>query len=165
MISVHEALEKMQAIVADAKARLEGNGFVMSVETEYMNAMLRTVTDVNRAKFITVALVVSAEGVAEGDEYCMSLGAQISRGGVDEERLAKDAENFNGMVDEAIAVLEKYDNKTEGLGVLTAKANEEYEKLLAKIKEDQDKSRRVSRIINIVVIAGIALLFILAMFK
>lgn len=155
----------MQATVAEAKERLEGNGFTMSTETEYMNAMLKGVTDINRAKFVTIALVISAEGIAEGDEYCMSLGAQLSRGGTDEERLAKDIENFNKMVDEAIAVLEGYDDKTKGLCALTAKANEEYEKLLVKIKEEQDKSRRISRIINIVVIAGIALLFILTMFK
>ncbi len=164
-MTVYEAVEKMQATVLAAKDRLEGNGFIMSVETEYMNSMLKTVTDVNKAKYVTVALIVGAKDGKEGDEYCMSLGAQINRKSVNDAELDTNVESYGKMVDEAIDTLEKYENKDEGLAHLTEKANEEYQKLLAKIKEEQDKSRRISRIINIVFIAGIALLFILTLFK
>ena len=76
-MTVSEAIAKMQATVDASREKLEGNGFVMSVETDYMNGMLRTVDTPERARYVTVSLVVSAEGVAEGEEYCMSLGADI----------------------------------------------------------------------------------------
>ena len=67
-MTVTEAIGKMQEAVAAAKDRLEGNGFIMSVETDYMNAMLRSVPDVNKAKYVTVSLVVGKEGGKEGEE-------------------------------------------------------------------------------------------------
>ena len=164
-MTVNEAISKMQATVEAAKERLEGNGFVMSVETDYMNAMLRSVPDAAKAKYVTLSLVVGKEGGKEGDEYCMSLGAAIARKSVDEVQLDKDIENYEKMVSEAIETLEGYEDKNEGLDYLTKKASEEYEKLLAKINEDQKKSRRVTMIINAVFIALMFLLLIVAALK
>ena len=161
-MTLSEAIEKMQGTVEAAKDRLEGNGFVMSVETDYMNAMLRSVDDLKKAKYVTVSVVIAPEGCKEGDEYCMSLGAMISRKGVDDEQLSKDIESFNKMVDEAIDTLAKYEDKNEGLAYLTAKASEEYEKLVANIEEEQKKRRKLSMISNIIFIVGIAILFIVA---
>ena len=164
-MTVTEAIEKMQEAVAAAKDRLEGNGFIMSVETDYMNAMLRSVSDASKAKYVTVSLVVGKDGGKEGEEYCMSLGAEIVRKSVNDEQLSKDIEGYEKMVNEALEVLEGYEDKGEGLDVLTKRASEEYEKLMAKIKEDQKKTRRVTMIINIVFILGITLLFIVATLK
>ena len=164
-MTVNEAIEKMQATVEASKERLEGNGFTMSVETEYMNSMLGIVNDLKKAKYVTVSLIISSEDTAEGEEYCMSLGADIRSKNVNEEQLDRDIESYQKMVDEAAEVLAEYENKNEGLAYLTTKASEEYEKLLVKIEEEQKKSRRMSMIINIVFIAGIALLFILALLK
>ena len=164
-MTINEAVNKMQSIVADAKERLEGNGFVMSIETDYMNAMLRSVPNIDKARYVTVSLVVGKEGGKEGEEYCMSLGAAIARKSVDEEQLAKDIESYEKMVNEAVETLAGYEDKNEGLDYLTKKASEEYEKLLAKIREEQKKSRRVSMIINAVFIVGMVLLFIVALLK
>ena len=164
-MTVNEAISKMQATVEAAKERLEGNGFVMSVETDYMNALLRTVPDHTKAKYVTVSLVVGKEGGKEGEEYCMSLGAEISKKSVDEARLDKDIENYGNMVNEALETLAEYEDKNEGLDSLTKKASEEYEKLLAKINEDQKKSRKVTMIINAVFISLMVLLFILTLLK
>ena len=95
----------------------------------------------------------------------MSLGADIRTKSVNEEQLGKDIESYNKMVDDAVEVLAGYENKQEGLAHLTAKASEEYEKLLAKIEEEQKKSRRIAMIGNIAFIVGIALLFIVAFLK
>lgn len=164
-MTVNEAISKMQATVESAKAKLEGNGFLMSVETDYMNALLRTVPDHTKAKYVTVSLVVGKEGGKEGDEYCMSLGAEIVKKSVNEVQLEKDIESYCKMVNEAIETLDGYEDKNEGLDVLTKKASEEYEKLLAKINEDQKKSRRVTMIINAVFISLMLLLFILTLLK
>ena len=155
----------MQATVTEAMSRLEGNGFVMSVETDYMNQMLRSVEDTAKAKYVTVSLVVASKDCKEGDEYCMSLGAMITHGKIDDAQLDKDIEGFHEMVSEALEVLAGYENKDEGLSYLTAKANEEYEKLVKKMEEERAKNKRLAMIGNIVFIVGIALLFIVAFLK
>ena len=161
-MTVSEAIAKMQSTVESAKERLDGNGFLMSVETDFMNSMLRSVEDFKRARYVTVSLVVSHDGCRSGEEYCMSLGAMIGRKGVNDEQLTKDIESFNTMVNEAIETLEKYEDKRDGLAYLTAKASEEYEKLVSKIEEEQKKSRKISTVSNIIFILGIALLFLVA---
>lgn len=164
-MTVSEAIAKMQATVEGSKAKLEGNGFVMSVETDYMNGSFKTVQDVKKAKFVTVSLVIGAAGTDEGEEYCMSLGADIRSKNVNEKQLEEDIAHYLKMVDDAAEVLEGYEDKLEGLNVLTKKASEEFEKLVAKIEEEQKKSRRISMIGNIVFIIGIALLFIIAFLR
>ena len=162
-MTLNEAIQKMQEVVEAAKSELDGNGFTMSVETDYMDPALRTLPDAKHAKYVTVSLIVGADGIAKDDEYCMSLGAGISRKGIDEEQLERDIENYKNMVAEAKKTLSGYENKTEGLAYLTKKAGEEYEKLLKKIEEAQMKNRKMSMIINSVFIAGLILLFFVAM--
>ena len=160
-----EAISKMQGTVASAMERLEGNGFVMSVETDYMNQMLRSVDSAAKAKYVTVSLVVSTKDGKEGEEYCMSLGAMIARGGIDEGQLERDIASFNEMVDEAVEVLAKYEDKNEGHAYLTAKASEEYDKLLKKIDEEHKANRKRSMIINLAFIIGLALLLVISFLK
>ena len=164
-MTVKEAIEKMQATVEDSQSKLADFGFNTSVETEYMNATLASVDDEKKAKFVTVSLVIGSEDTKEGDEYCMSLGADIRTKNVNEEQLGKDIESYQKMVDDATEILSGYEDKNEGLAYLTAKASEEYEKLLKKIEEEQKKSRKIAMIGNIAFIIGIALLFIVAFLK
>ena len=164
-MTLNEAISKMRSVVADSMEMLDGNGFTMSVDTDYMNQMLASVENEKKAKYVTVSLVITAEGINEGDEYCMSLGAMIARGGVDEAQLKKDIGGYMDMVKEAVEVLKGYENKTEGLKYLTDKASEEYEQLLKKIEEEQKKNRRLAMIGNVVFIVGIALLFIVALLR
>lgn len=164
-MTLSDAVKKMQSAVTASMQRLEGNGFVMSVETDYMNNMFASVDDPAKAKCVTVSLVVASKNGKEGEEYCMSLGAMITRRGVDEAQLDKDIEGYDKMVDEAIDTLAYYDNKDEGLAYLTAKASEEYEKMMKEIEEGQRKNRRLAMISNIVFIVGIALLFIIAFLR
>ena len=160
-----DAISKMQATVTEAMSRLDGNGFVMSVEIDYMNQMLNSVEDTAKAKYVTVSLVVASKDCKKGDEYCMSLGAMIVHGKIDDAQLERDIEGFGKMVNEALEVLEKYENKDEGLAYLTAKANEEYEQLVKKMEDERAKNKRLAMIGNIVFIVGIALLFIVAFLK
>ena len=160
-----EAISKMQSAVGMRKDKFDEYGFVTSIETDYMNAMYKTVDDPKKAKFVTVSLVIGKQDGKAGDEYCMSLGAQITHRSIDDARLEQDILNFEKMVSEAIEILEKYDSKDDGLDFLTAKASEEYEKFLKKMEEERAKSRRIALIGNIVFIVGIPLLFIVAFLK
>jgi hypothetical protein len=155
----------MQAVASEAMGKLEGNGFSMSVQTEYMDRAFRIVDKPEKAKCVTVSLVISAKDGKPGDEYCISLGAMITRRGIDEEQLANDTEGYNRMVDEALDTLAYYDNKDEGLAFLTAKANEECERFIKEIEEQQKKNRRLAVISNVVFVIGIALLFIIALLR
>ena len=164
-MTLTEAIGKMQVAVTAAMDRLEGNGFVMSVETDYMDRAFRSVSVPERAKCVTVSLVINTRDGQAGEEYCMSLGAMVSGKNVDEVQLDKDIEGFGKMVDEAIDTLAYYDDKDEGLRFLTAKAAEEYEKFVKEMEEGQRKGRRLAMITNIVFILGITLLFILALLR
>ena len=161
-MTITEAVAKMQEIVLAAKERLDNYGFEIKVETDYMNSMLRTIELPEKAKYVTTSMIIGGEGVKEGEEYCLSIGVAVNRKKVDDNQLEKDSMKFNEMVDEMISVLDAHEDKLEGLGVLTAKAAAEYEKLLAEIQESQKKSRKVAMIGNIVFIAGLILLFIIA---
>ena len=164
-MTLTEAIALMESTVNAAMERLDGNGFVMSVETDYMDRFFRTVTDPGKARCVTVSLVVNTKDGQKGEEYCMSLGAMIAKRGVDEAQLLKDIEGYGKMVDEAVDTLAYYENKDEGLAHLTKKASEEYEKMMKEIEEGQKKSRRLSMITNIAFILGFILLLFFAMMK
>ena len=164
-MTLNEAVERMNALAKAAEERLSVYGFDTKIESEYMNTSFQTVENPKKAKFVTTALVVSGEGVAEGDEYCMSIGAQIIRGNIDDAQLERDSGKFNQMVDEMIATLEKHEDKIAGLNELTTKANEEYKKLMDGIEENQKKIKRMTTIINIVFIVGLFILFLVAMMR
>lgn len=144
------------------KERLSRFGLDMKIEVDYMNGFFRSMDNPERARYATVSLVMTTEGIKEGDEYCLSLGADIKRGNVDDSRLAEDIVKFEEFAAECERTLEENETALDGLTVLTEKANLEYEKLLAEIDEEQKKSRKISLIGNIVFIVGIAVLFLVA---
>ena len=160
-----EAIERMQASAEAAKERLAGYGFSLSIETDYMNSVIKPVEDIKKARYITVSLVCGGEGVNPGEEYCISIGAETRLGRVNEGQLAKDIEGFAKIVEETIATLDSYEDKNEGLAFLVAKATEECEKLLAKLKEDEKRNKRVTTVSNIVFWVGVLILFIVALVR
>ena len=160
-MTVNEALTKMYEVVDTAKARLEGNGFTMSVKTTFMDAMLRPLPDQNRARYASVALLVSKEGGKEGEEYCLSIGAALLRNNANEKRLTRDIEAYEKLVDDTVETLAQYEDKNEGFDFLTKKAEEEYEQLMVKVQEQQQKSRKASMIFNVALVVGLLIIFFL----
>ena len=160
-MTVNEALDKIYEIVNAAKERLEGNGFVMDVQTAYYSAMLQPLPDANKARYVNVSLVVSKVDGKEGEEYCLSLGAALLRNHANEKRLMRDIEMFQKFVDDTVDTLAQFEDKNAGLDHLTQKAQEEYDELVSKAMEQQAKNRKSSMIINVVFIAMLVLLFFL----
>ena len=130
-----------------------------------MNSFLATVTEPKKAKFATVSVVISTDDTEEGDEYCLSVGAEIRFGKIDDGQLEKDLAEFGRMVDETVDRLRSYATKSEGISVLAAEANAEYEKLVEKLREDQKKQSVISAIGMALFIVGIVVLFIVATFS
>lgn len=160
-MTVQEALTKMNEIVGAAKDRLEGNGFVMSIQTFFYDAMYRSLPDEKKARYATVTLIVSKEDGKEGEEYCLSLGVAILRNNANVKRLEGDIEVFQRYVDDTVETLAGFEDKNEGLDHLTAKAEEEYEERLAKAKEQHAKNNKSTTVFNIIFVAVFILLVFL----
>lgn len=162
---INRATAKMNAAAASAKERLEKYGFDIRIETDYMNRFFKTVEKTEKAKFVTTAVVIGGEGIAQEDEYCLSVGAAVKRSKVDDTMLGEDIAAFNKMIDETIEVLDGYEDKLEGLRALAAKANEEYEKMVADVNAKQKKYRRISIIGNAAFFVGVAILVLVAIWR
>lgn len=159
---VSAAIERMRAVATDAADRLTSLGYIASVEVDYMNSFLQTVESEKRAKFITVSVVISSAETPKGDEYCLSLGAEVRGGKVDDAQLEGDITDFTKMVTDSVDRLSAYESKADGVGALAAEANKEYEALVARLHEDQKKQRMLSALGLVLVIIGVVVLFVVA---
>ena len=160
-MTVTEALTHMNEVVGAAKERLEGNGFVMTMQTFFYDAMLRSIPDEKRARFATVTLIVNKEGGKEGEEYCLSLGVAILGKKANEKRLARDTELFQKYIDEAVETLAGFEDKNAGLDHLTAKAEEEYTARMEQATEQKSKNNWITTAFNIVFFAVFILIIFL----
>lgn len=160
-MTVTEALTHMNEVVGAAKERLEGNGFVMTMQTFFYDAMLRSIPDEKRARFATVTLIVNKEGGKEGEEYCLSLGVAILGKKANAKRLARDTELFQRYIDEAVETLAGFEDKNAGLDHLTAKAEEEYTARMEQAKEQKSKNNWITTAFNIVFFAVFILIIFL----
>lgn len=161
-MTVQEALTQMHEVVGAAKERLEGNGFVMSIQTFYYDAMLRVIPNEKRARFATVTLIVNKADGKEGEEYCLSLGVAILGKKANAKRLAKDTELFQRYVDEAVETLAGFEDKNAGLDNLTARAEEEYAERMAQAKEQKSKNNWITTAFNVVfILIFIAIVYLL----
>ncbi len=156
------AIDKMRATAEEAAEKIRAAGVYAKVECSYMNALLQTVENPKRAKFITVSVVISAEDTKKGDEYCLSVGAEIRGGRVEEAQLERDLSSFGDMIDETLERLSGFENKGEGVSVMANEAQAEYERLVEKLRADQKKQRIISAIGLSLVFVGIVILFIVA---
>jgi hypothetical protein len=160
-MTLENAVERMTEAAELAAAKLREAGASVSVEVDYMNSYLKTV-DEAQAKFVTTSLVITAEGIPEGKEYCISLGAELRRGNIDAERLECDILKFEKLVDEAADRIYACENKSEAVSALATEAEAEFDKLVEKLNEDHRKGKLISAIGMGLVIIGVVILFIIA---
>ena len=160
----NEAIEKMTATAEAAAEKIRNFGLSAVVEKSYMNPLLQTVDNPKKAKYITVSVVISTPETKEGDEYCLSVGAEMRGGKIDDDLLSKDLDTLNSMIDETIERLSTFENRAEGVAILANEAEEEYQKLVGKLSEEQKKQRVISAIGVALVFVGIIILFMVATF-
>ena len=160
----NEAIEKMTATAEAAAEKIRNFGLSAVVEKSYMNPLLQTVDNPKKAKYITVSVVISTPETKEGDEYCLSVGAEMRGGKIDDDLLLKDLDTLNSMIDETIERLSTFENRAEGVAILANEAEEEYQKLVGKLSEEQKKQRVISAIGVALVFVGIIILFMVATF-
>lgn len=156
------AIERMTEVAEESAERLRALGYLVTVEIDYMNAFLKSVDNPAKARFITVSAVITSPETPKGDEYCLSLGAEIRYGKIDDAQLERDICGFGKMVEESVTRLSEFESKSEGVSVLANEASKEYEALVEKLNSDQKKQRLLSAIGMILVIIGIIVLFAVA---
>ena len=161
-MTLSEAIEKIQGLISDAKARLDGYGFDITTVTDYTSASLRPVSNPESARYISSTLIIGGGGINEGEEYCLTIGVTVHRKTVNDEQFEKNRARFEEMITETVSVLDEHEDKLEGITVLTAKATEEYEKFVAKMDEENQKLRKQNSIRNIILIAIIVVCYIIA---
>ena len=155
------AVERMTEAAELAAVKLRAAGALVSVAVEYLSSYLKTVDEAH-AKFVTVSLVITSDGLPEDEEYCISLGAELRRGNIDSERLECDILKFEKLVAEAEGRISAVENKREAITALAAEAAAEFDRLVAKLNEDHRKGKIISAIGMALVIIGVILLFIVA---
>ena len=157
------ARSKMTEIAEGAAERLRALGVEATVEFDYMDGMLRSVEPGKRVRYLTVSVIIAAEGIAKGEEYCLSLGAMLRRGEIDEEMLTRDSDKFNEMINDTVKRLEGAESVTEVIKQMTTEAEAECEKLLEKLEADNKRNRRISTISSVVIFVIIIAVYVIFM--
>ena len=157
-----EAVERMTSAAEAVAERMREKGLCAKAECTYMNAVFQTVGEPKKARFVAVSVTICID--EDGDEYCLSVGADIHRGKIEDEQLEKNLSEFDAAADETIARLDSFDTLGEGVAQLAAESRAEYEKLVERLREDHKKQRIVSAIGMVLFIIGIVILFVVAYF-
>lgn len=158
-MDINQTTERLGEVVKCAAARFKDIGVTTSVEVAYMDSWMRTLDDPARAKYVTVSLVLTAEGVTEGDEYCLSVGAKVSRKRISEEIIERDITAFNSLVDEAYERISAKEDKSEAINELANEASEDFDKLVTNIKT-AEKKQRIYSIVGVVAILAVFAIFL-----
>ncbi len=138
-----KALELMQARLGSLVSKFEGTGIDVKIESDLLDKKMDEVQTLSKASIITVSMVLSCEGCDE--EYCLSAGAEVSRGFVND-TLLKDLDEFSTLVDETVERLKRYESRAEGIRALVKEADGEIERLA-----DDMKSRRRKKVLTAVI--------------
>ena len=156
---VDGAIEKMTEVVQSAARRFNEIGLITAVEIDYLNAFLQSLKNKQQARFIAVSVVIRAYDAPDGSEYCLSLGAEVRGGRVDDGQLDKDIISFEKLVEETVSMLDTATSKAECISKLAEEASNEYEKLIKKNRTEEKKQRIISTIGVIITIIGLIALF------
>ena len=138
------AIEKMTEVLERAKEGFDTLGVSVKLEFDYMDRVMKSIGSPEKAKYITATLVLSTAQTKEGDEYCLSLGAEVNSGKVSEETLNSDIKNFLTLVAETKERIQNSDNPEVAIQELANEASLEFQELVEKIKENEKKSRLTS---------------------
>lgn len=158
-MNAKQTVDTLTAAVKAAKERLDELDVVTSTEIAYMDAWMRTITDPLKAKYVTVSLVISADDIDSGEEYCLSVGAKISRKNVEEALIERDIREFDRLVDEAVEKISAAEKAADAVTELANAASNEFDDLVTKIKASEKKQRLYS-IVGVVAILAVFAIFV-----
>ncbi|MBR2930807.1 MAG: hypothetical protein IKC32_06215 [Clostridia bacterium] len=148
-----EAKERLEALVADAKDKLDIVGVEVTSECEVAE---NSVSDTEAEPLMILAsLALSAEGLSEDDTYYISAEAVVEDGEVNEDALNGAIERFNARVDEAAERLGAAADPKEMLLTMGKEIDEELERIYN--EEVARSERAMKKDIKIALLATLAL--------
>lgn len=139
-----EALERMTEAVSKCGEGFDTLGVTAKLEYDYMDRIMKSVDSPEKAKYLTVTLVLRTESTPENEEYCLSLGAEVKNGRVNEDILERDIESFEALVSDTKLKIPEYDSSEIAIRELANQASEEFKLLVQKIKDDEKKQKLTS---------------------
>ena len=160
-MNVNEALERITAKVNEAARRFDGLGVNVTTETEYMNAFFKPTDSPAKARFMSVSLIISAEGLRDEDIYYLTLSCEIKGKRVDEALLEKSESEFEKYLNDTAERLADGTPK-EVLQTLSKEANAEWEEVLGRIQKSQKRATLINIIGGALIVVGIAVLILIA---
>lgn len=153
----------LTAAVTAAKERLDALDVITSTEIAYMDVWMRTITDPLKAKYVTVSLVISADGIDSGDEYCLSVGAKVSKKNAEKGLIERDIKEFDNLVDEAVEKISGAERAADAVNELANAASNEFDDLVTKIQASEKKQRLYSLIGIVAILAVFAIFVVVSM--
>ena len=98
-MNINDALKVMNE-KADEYARLFTEaGVTVKKDVRYLNRFFAEIQNPKRAKYMTVTLTLSTDTLEEDYESCLSIGAELVRGGKPDYTLAERAVRVQELVD------------------------------------------------------------------
>ena len=135
----NEASEYMMSLVSERIERFSGLGLTVKIERDLMDKMFSHTENERAARFITVSLVISASEASE-DEYALSLAADVKRGEVSEDELAKSLRELDEAIDETVARISASADAGAEISALCHESEAEYDLFLAEMKKSSKKA-------------------------
>ncbi len=160
-----ETLDRMTEVVKECQEGFDTLGIVTRLEYDYMDRVMKSIESPERAKYLTVTLVLTTDNTPEGEEYCLSLGAEVKNGKVDEDALDRDIENFRTLVSNTKRRVGDYDSSEAAIREMANEASDEFKQLVEKIKEDEKKQKLTSIIGIVCVIAIFVIVTVFSIFS
>ena len=160
-MNINDALKIMNEKADEYAARFTETGVTVKKEVRYLNRVFAEIQNPKRARYMTVTLTLCADGLEEEYEYCLSIGAELHRSGVNESQLEKAKAEFAFFANAALDRLRGSDNPTEVLYKLSSEANEEHEKLLAELSQMQRKWHKRAGLFSLIAIIVMIILIVI----
>ena len=135
-----EAKEKINALLDEAKAKLDTLGILVSTEVELVE---NHITDNESEPLLILgAVALTMEGLTEDDTYYISIDARIEGGEVEDGALEEATPKFLERIDAAYDRLSAAEDKTATLLDMGREVDEELERLYQAEVEREARARR-----------------------
>ena len=148
--------EKIEALLADAKLKLEAEGVIADVEVEVSeNDLGDGESDVLK---VFGSIGVTTRELGEDEVFYLSVDAPVYDGEVDEDEYNAAVTEFEDALAAVLTKLGEMDDKTEAIRELDREVDEELER---KYREEVERQQRAAkRDLTVAIIATVAIVIV-----
>ena len=151
-----EAKEKIEALLTEARAKLEPLGITVSTETELVENRISE-TEVEPLMLLG-AVALTMDGLTEDDTYYVSIEARIEDGEVSDAALEEAVPKFHDRIDAVYERLSAAEDKTATLVEMGKEVDAELERLYE--EEVARSERAMKRDLKLAIIGSAAIIIL-----